>query len=158
MYLGHQIGRPLYGSRYCGKNEELLVSWGVDGSLCLWDAMAQGNVHSPISVLKHDSNYPIYAVELSENCLAIGGGMDGGFVGVPVYLFSVDNKKNPLPPKKEGEPKEKETTKETGSKIRPVARNAKPPLQPPPEKKVKKDEEEAEDSKETTTEASSKEA
>ena len=139
MEGGHQLGRPLYGSQYCGKNEELLVSWGVDGSLCLWDATAHGNVQSPISVLKQDTSYPIYAVEMSESSLAIGGGMDGGFLGVPAYLYSVDNKKNPLPVQEvveeQKEDSKMEATQEPSSQvIRPAVRHAKPPLKPPSEK------------------------
>jgi hypothetical protein len=60
----------------------------VDGRLCLWDSYLLGNVNAPIAVLKHDSEYPIYAVDLSKNCVAVGGGSEGGFVGVPLNLYS----------------------------------------------------------------------
>jgi WD40 repeat protein len=32
---GHERGRPLFGVQYCGTDENLLLSWGVDGRLCL---------------------------------------------------------------------------------------------------------------------------
>ena len=86
--IGHQVGRPLFGARYCGSTEKCLVSWGVDGSLCLWDSYSQGNINSPMAVLKHDSEYPIYAVEVSKACIAVGGGSEGGFMGVPLFLYS----------------------------------------------------------------------
>ncbi|KAG7341967.1 serine/threonine protein kinase containing WD-40 repeat domain [Nitzschia inconspicua] len=84
---GHQVGRPLFGSRYCGKDEDLLVSWGVDGALCLWSSHSKGNVHAPMAILKQDPGYPIYAVDISERNVAIGGGgSDGGFIGIPLYV------------------------------------------------------------------------
>lgn len=91
MEGGHQLGRPLFGSRYCGVNENLLISWCSDGSLCLWDSSAQGNIHSPIAILRSNADYPIYAVELSGDTIAVGGGTgDGGFVGTPFYLYTFD--------------------------------------------------------------------
>jgi WD40 repeat protein len=102
MEGGHQLGRPLFGSRYCGKDENLIVSWSVDGSLCLWDACSNGNVHAPIAVLKSDSEYPLYAVELSGDTIALGGGTEGGFIGVPFYLYTIErqdetNSRSPNP-------------------------------------------------------------
>ena len=94
MEGGHQLARPLFGSRYCGKDENLIVSWSVDGSLCLWDAYSSGNVHAPIAVLKSDPDYPIYTVELSKDTVAIGGGSDGGFIGVPLYLYTFGGEDN----------------------------------------------------------------
>jgi WD40 repeat protein len=70
---GHMPGRPLYGAKYCGvdnssvsqsssdvsglygfedndDSEELLLSWGVDGRLCLWDSKSEGNVTAPLSM------------------------------------------------------------------------------------------------------------
>jgi WD40 repeat protein len=79
----------LFGSRYCGKDENLIVSWCVDGTLCLWDSHSTGNVNAPIAVLKTDPDYPIYAVELSNDTIAVGGGTVGGFVGVPLYLYTI---------------------------------------------------------------------
>eukprot|EP00980_Cylindrotheca_fusiformis_P025141 scaffold13192_cov51-Cylindrotheca_fusiformis.AAC.1 len=106
MEGGHSVGRPLFGCRYCGgggndddnDNENLLVSWSVDGSLCLWDSQSQGNVQAPMAILKQqDDNYPIYAVEVYKNsCMIVaGGGSEGGFIGIPVYLYSYNNESNP---------------------------------------------------------------
>ena len=67
------------------------MSWGVDGSLCLWDSYSQGNINAPLAVLKHDSDYPIYAVEVSKSCVAVGGGSEGGFLGIPLFLYSYSN-------------------------------------------------------------------
>eukprot|EP00980_Cylindrotheca_fusiformis_P013564 scaffold3467_cov118-Cylindrotheca_fusiformis.AAC.1 len=107
MEGGHSVGRPLFGCRYCGgggndenendANENLLVSWSVDGSLCLWDSHSQGNVQAPMAILKQqDDNYPIYAVEVYKNsCMIVaGGGSEGGFIGIPVYLYSYNNNNN----------------------------------------------------------------
>jgi WD40 repeat protein len=95
MEGGHQAGRPLFGSQYCGKDDNLLVSWGVDGSLCLWGSHAQGNVHAPMAILKQDPGYPIYALDVSERNVAIGGGgNDGGFIGIPMYLADLPDVEN----------------------------------------------------------------
>jgi len=98
---GHQSGRPLFGSRYCGgENENLLLSWGVDGKICMWYSQSQGNIYDPVAVLREDSNYPIYAAALSgsEEDLVVGGGSDGGFIGVPLHFYNI-------PPLEEGKPK-----------------------------------------------------
>ncbi len=98
---GHQSGRPLFGSRYCGgENENLLLSWGVDGKICMWYAQSQGNIYDPVAILREDSNYPIYAAALSgtEENLVVGGGSDGGFIGVPLHFYNI-------PPLEEGKPK-----------------------------------------------------
>eukprot|EP00934_Nitzschia_sp_Nitz4_P008487 Nitzschia sp. Nitz4//scaffold156_size52432//14687//18335//NITZ4_006824-RA/size52432-snap-gene-0.9-mRNA-1//1//CDS//3329537406//8477//frame0 len=86
---GHAQGRPLYGTRYCGEKEQLLLSWGVDGNLCLWDSEAEGNIYAPLALLKADSNYPIYTVDVSKDCLAVGGGGEGGFIGIPLYMYQL---------------------------------------------------------------------
>jgi WD40 repeat protein len=87
MERGHHARRPLFGTKFCGKDENLLVSWGVDGKLCLWDSRAQGNVYAPMAILKQDSGYQIYAVDVSERNVAIGGGgTEGSFIGIPLYL------------------------------------------------------------------------
>ena len=78
------------------------MSWGMDGRLCVWDAMLLGNVPSPIAVLKHDEKYPIFAVQVtskqndhdlqssSPTRIAVGGGpSEGGFIGVPLYLYDI---------------------------------------------------------------------
>jgi hypothetical protein len=85
--------------------QELLLSWGVDGKLCLWNSYAEG-YEAPIATLLAKDDYPIYAVGLSPRMevqresdgnekqqqqfkrrLVVGGGSDGGFVGTPVYLY-----------------------------------------------------------------------
>mmetsp|Transcript_20768 Transcript_20768/g.29318 ORF Transcript_20768/g.29318 Transcript_20768/m.29318 type:complete len:1004 (-) Transcript_20768:58-3069(-) len=100
---GHQLGRPLFGAKYCGGyTEELLVSWGVDGRVCLWDSRSDGQIHAPISTLVYKQSYPVYAVDVANRThkdenknesvftsLALAGGRDGGFLGVPVYIYDV---------------------------------------------------------------------
>jgi len=89
---GHQPGRPLFGSRYCGgPDENLLLSWGVDGKMCLWYSNARGNIYDPVAILKNNSDYPIYAVEISksEQDVAVCGGDEGGFVGIPFHLYNL---------------------------------------------------------------------
>jgi len=89
---GHENGRPLFGSRYCGGGDEnLLLSWGVDGKICMWYSHAQGNIYDPVAVLRNDSGYPIYAIDVSpaEQDVVVGGGGEGGFIGVPVHFYSV---------------------------------------------------------------------
>ena len=86
------------GKNSSGEND-LLISWGVDGRLCLWDSYAQGNVYAPIAVLRKQVDYPIYAVVVGSKpsttssrdvCIALGGGpSEGGFIGVPVHLYTV---------------------------------------------------------------------
>ena len=77
--------------------QDLVLSWGVDGKLCLWDSRSEGQVNAPISVLTSDKDYPLYAADIverktnspSENPIehiAIGGGRDAGFMGVLIYL------------------------------------------------------------------------
>lgn len=101
---GHVAGRPLYGAAYCGgESQDLIISWGVDGRLCLWDSHSHGQIHQPLSTLVAKSGeYPIFAVDIM-TCkddegegdskrtarIACGGGTDGGFLGVPFYLFDV---------------------------------------------------------------------
>jgi len=104
---GHQVGRPLFGAQYCGgKEEELLVSWGIDGRLCLWDSRSQGNIGAPLNTLvaKND-DYPIYAIDMFHggnnndnnnnkevSRMAVGGGREGGFLGIPLYLYDITTK------------------------------------------------------------------
>ena len=103
---GHVPGRPLYGAAYCGgdDSQDLVISWGVDGRLCLWDSHSDSNIHAPLSTLVAKSDYPIYAVDIDTHhstgngdskriarigCGGGGGGDGVGFLGVPVYLFDV---------------------------------------------------------------------
>ena len=79
------------------------MTWGVDGKVCMWDSYSVGEVYSPMCTLISHSNYPIYALDMTgvENStskesgenqqqhLAVAGGADGGFLGVPVYLYDI---------------------------------------------------------------------
>ncbi len=86
--------------------QELLLTWGVDGKVCVWDSYSVGGVTNPLCTLISHSNYPIYALDFVEKAsnakehadgmirtvkshIAIGGGSDGGFLGVPAYLYDV---------------------------------------------------------------------
>jgi len=99
---GHEIGRPIFGGRYIGgKDEDLLLSWGVDGKLCVWDSRSRGEIYQPIATLVGKSDYPIYAVDVAEAAegaligrIAIGGGNDGGFLGVPAFIYDVKQKED----------------------------------------------------------------
>jgi len=89
---GHDAGRPLFGSRYCGgEDENILLSWGVDGKICLWYSQSQGNIYDPIAILRENKDYPIYAAEVSHSELnvVVGGGNEGGVIGVPVHFYVV---------------------------------------------------------------------
>ncbi len=126
----------MYGAKYCGGggesrldlttsattttgvsssllSQDLLLSWGVDGRLVLWDSFSQGQVRAPLAILKSyndggDENdhhgdsttsttttntknpYPIYTVDVSDTSVAVGGGgNDGGFLGIPVHLYDL---------------------------------------------------------------------
>ena len=72
----------------------------MDGKLCLWDSNSRGEVHGPIKVLISKSNYPIYTVDVTENIeyegnekvyarIAVGGGRESGFLGIPAYLYDI---------------------------------------------------------------------
>jgi hypothetical protein len=61
----------------------------VDGKLCLWGSHSQGNIYAPIANLKEDPDYPVYALDISKNNVAIGGGSNGGFIGIPLYLANL---------------------------------------------------------------------
>ena len=69
----------------------MLLSWGVDGKICLWYAQATGNIYDPIVILRDDGKYPIYDVDVSasEQNVVVGGGSDGGFIGVPLYFYDI---------------------------------------------------------------------
>jgi hypothetical protein len=109
---GHEVGRPLFGIQYCGfDNEDLLLSWGVDGRLCLWDSRAK-EYSAPLAVLVSLPDYPIFSVDVMNQAMphgdkgnttisarvaehntliriAIAGGRESGFVGMPFYLYNV---------------------------------------------------------------------
>jgi len=96
---GHNRGRPLFGASFFGgTNEDLLLSWGVDGKICMWDSFSQGQIGAPICVLVSNQEYPIYAVDIFEakdnadyknkSSICVGGGNEGGFIGVPASLHN----------------------------------------------------------------------
>ena len=88
----------------------MLLTWGVDGKVCVWDSYSVEEVHSPLFTLVSHSNYPIYSLDITETRtpdgtsssdeqagdgannklhIALGGGTEGGFLGMPVYLYDV---------------------------------------------------------------------
>lgn len=84
-------GRPLFGAKYCcGKNEELLLTWGIEGNVSVWDSFSVGEVMLPICTLISNTDYPIFALDVTEKSIAIGGGRDGGFLGVAAYLYDIN--------------------------------------------------------------------
>lgn len=114
---GHITGKPLFGVQYISlhdsshnnHNEELILTWGVDGRLCLWDSNSRNEVDTPISILFNQPNYPIYAVSVIKrytknhiddknnnktDCITIaivgGDRPEKGESGIPVYLYDID--------------------------------------------------------------------
>jgi WD40 repeat protein len=69
---GHNLGKPLYGCLYI-ENGQLLISYGSDGRICLWDSGSIGEIHEPIAVLwdnnlsvhPRSEGYPIYALSVT---------------------------------------------------------------------------------------------
>ena len=101
---GHEVGKTLFGAKYFGgKDEELLLSWGIDGKVCQWDSHCRGEIGDPLAVLISKDDYPIFAVDVDEPkegpviCrIAVGGGKQNGekleglgfgFLGVSVYVY-----------------------------------------------------------------------
>lgn len=83
---GHIAGRPLFGCAYGGSDNDLLLSWGMDGRLCLWDARSKEEQHRPMAVLLDKPEYPFFAADVGTEIIAVAGGSQG-FVGVPVFLY-----------------------------------------------------------------------
>ena len=79
--------------------KDLLLTWGIDGKVCLWDSFSVGEVFVPLCTLISHLNYPIYALDITgakaqagdtpKVHIALGGGAEGGFLGVPAYLYDV---------------------------------------------------------------------
>jgi WD40 repeat protein len=117
---GHEPGRPLFGVAFYGSNdkkaddgigedgkekkdsppeptvpkplqeEAALLSWGIDGRLCLWESASEATVEQPTAVLVNQPDYPLYAVACTQDAIvAAGGGSDGGFVGIPVHWYDL---------------------------------------------------------------------
>lgn len=94
----------------------------MDGSLCLWDAESRGNVHAPIAILRQDPSYPVYAAEVSQDTIAVGGGSDGGFIGVPLYLYTFGDttkatQRSPNPKRRDQDKDEDEGKKDSAESI-----------------------------------------
>ena len=97
---GHALGRPLFGACFAA-DEKLILSWGVDGRLCLWDGTVNAEVHQPLAVLVDKNEYPIYAVQSSETKIVIGGGNgEQSFIGTPIYVYDVPETEAKSTPKK----------------------------------------------------------
>lgn len=100
---GHVPGRPLFGVGFFGLFHrhgpehdatvhvpEALLSWGVDGRLCVWEMSSQSSVDHPVATLVDDPDYPLYAVAFSkERLVTAGGGSDGGLIGIPVHMYAL---------------------------------------------------------------------
>jgi WD40 repeat protein len=121
---GHAPGRPVFGVRYYVAADDdgdaaLLLTWGSDGRLCLWDAGTPMTttttttpeleiVDAPLVILLDNAEYPIYGIDIimadntrtgtaidsatatTSTLVAVaGGGAKAGFLGVPVYLQDV---------------------------------------------------------------------
>jgi WD40 repeat protein len=87
-------GRQVFGAKYCcGKNEDLLLTWGIEGKVSVWDSFSVGEVMSPICTLISHADYPIFALDVTQNgtkqSIAVGGGKEGGFLGVPAYIYDI---------------------------------------------------------------------
>jgi WD40 repeat protein len=96
---GHIPSRPLYGAKFCraiieqssslssaqknsqedleDDSEDLILSWGVDGRLCLWDSKSEGNVTAPLSTLVSDPQYSLYTVDVAYEAI-----VDNSKIGV----------------------------------------------------------------------------
>lgn len=70
--------------------------------MCLWDSRSEGQINAPIATLVTRLDYPIYAVDIVNRTnkdednnisvvtsIAVGGGRDGGFIGIPAYLHDI---------------------------------------------------------------------
>jgi WD40 repeat protein len=88
---GHILGRPLFGALFMGA--DVVLSWGVDGRVCVWDGVAREEVTEPWTLLLDKPDYPVYAVDVhpGKGLVAVGGGASGevSFVGTPVYLYQL---------------------------------------------------------------------
>lgn len=91
---GHD--KTVFGARFVGSKtgsgDPLLLSWGVDGRVVLWDAQAVGDVDAPIATLINNPKYAIYGLDLHESSrymAMVGGTGDGGFIGIPVLLYDI---------------------------------------------------------------------
>lgn len=94
---GHMLGRPVYGACFVA-NDELVLSWGSDGRLCLWDGNCDEELDAPLALLRdYQEDYPIYCVAASDAptnraVVMAGGASNTTYVGVPVYLVDLKQK------------------------------------------------------------------
>jgi hypothetical protein len=99
-------------------------------------------------VLRSNDEYPIYAVEITNDCIGIGGGREGGFVGVPVFLYNVQGAKTNGPPvtrllkandatEQQTSCKHSDSQKEGAADSKPSADNTKKETKSPPEEEIK---------------------
>jgi WD40 repeat protein len=77
---GHAFGKPLYGCVFLGADDTLLLSYGSDGRICLWDSRRVGEVHAPVAILWDN---PYRAPPPARK----GGGGEGE--GYPIYAMAV---------------------------------------------------------------------
>ena len=87
-------GRQIFGAKFCcGKNEDLLLTWGIEGKVSVWDSFSVGEVMSPICTLISHTDYPIFALDVTQTgakqSIAVGGGKEGDFLGVAAYLYDM---------------------------------------------------------------------
>jgi WD40 repeat protein len=75
---GHAFAKPLYGCTFLGEDDALLLSYGSDGRLCLWDSRRVGEVHAPLAILWDNPSPPP----------ARKGG-EGRGEGYPIYAMAV---------------------------------------------------------------------
>lgn len=99
---GHESSRPLFGASFFGGDEQdLLLTWGVDGRLVLWDSYWRGQIRAPLGTLVNNPDYPIYSVGLFESqdanvssVIVTCGGRETSFIGVPFSLYNIPSLTN----------------------------------------------------------------
>ena len=58
----------------------------------MWYSNSRGNIYDPVAVLKDDTDYPIYALDISQserNVVVGGGSGESGFIGTPIHLYNI---------------------------------------------------------------------
>jgi len=104
---GGHSGKTIFGAKYINhlelSNEPYLISWGADGRLCAWNANCEGEYTCPLAILRDDSSYPIFAVDVtnkdgtelleketsSKIQVAFGGGSEVSFIGNPLHMIDI---------------------------------------------------------------------
>ena len=120
---GHD--RTVFGTRYFGNTasttegkDPFLISWGVDGRIALWDAQAVDELDAPIATLQNDPEYPVFNLDYhadSRQIAVVGGAGDGGFIGIPTFIFDLEKSepKSTTPRTEEGTDYESDGAKKT---------------------------------------------